>query len=147
VTIKEDVLSRMHVLLGGVDGIKTVLRDVDEFPDVARPTVILLAGDTEAVPEFQRSWVKGEVPIMVDMRPVVLLLVSGDQATVGADTDELEGRIIKAIMSDATLPTLISRPGGVYYDRSDYRLSHDLAMACDVQIQFRVRTAIYPNHP
>lgn len=142
ISLREPILARLLEILEAVEQLKETDRNLDEFPEAARPMGILLDGDEAAVPEFQRSWVKGKVTIVTDMLPLVLVQHGGTPQDIGSDMNELVDTIIHDVMSDATLSSMVTRNGGVYWDRTDYRLCHSLAMDCDMQIQFRIR---YPR--
>lgn len=155
-SLREEILQRLFDVLVGIEQFKAVERNLDEFPDGVRPMGVLLDGDFETVPEFQRSWVRGKVTMIVDLRPLFLISTGGLQNDVGPDTNELIGATITAVLSDAELngvygdpnqPGLVTRHGGVYFERADYRLSHSLVMDCDTQLQFRIRCPLDPSHP
>lgn len=144
---REEILARLLEILESVEGIKEVARNVDEFPDIARPMAILLDGDEEAVPELARPWIKGRAVTIVDMTPLILVMMGGPPDTIGPDVNELMARVVTAVMSDNELSQIVTTNGGVYYTATDYRLSHDMAIDCDLQMRFRIRYPLLPTHP
>lgn len=144
---REDILARLVEILNGVTDIKNVARNLDEFPETVRPMAILLDGDEEAAPELEHIWKKGRAVIIVNMLPLIVVSMGGRPEDVGPDINELMARIITAVMLDQELNDIVTTNGGVYYQRTDYRLNHSLAMDCDLQMIFRIRYPLFPSHP
>jgi len=146
---REDIMARLLVILNTVEGFKFVARNVDEFPEKIRPAVILLDGDEEAVAELARPWVKGKAYTVVQMNPLIVISMGGRPQDVGADINELMARTVTAVLSDVELTTIVvvNAQCGVYYLASDYRLSHSLAMDCDMQMRFGIRYTLLPAAP
>jgi len=146
---REQIVARLLAILHTVEGFKFVGRNVDEFPEKIRPAAILLDGDEEAVPELQRPWVKGKAYTVVQMNPLIVISMFGKPQDVGTDLNELMARIVTAVMSDVELTTIVvaNSQCGVYYLASDYRLSHSLAMDCDMQMRFGIRYTLLPVAP
>ena len=146
---REDILARLLVILNTIEVFKLVARNLDEFPERVRPAVILLDGDEEAVAELARPWVKGKAYTVVQMNPIIVVSMGGKPEDVGPDINELMARIVTAVMTDAELTTIVvvNAQCGVYYLASDYRLSHSLAMDCDMQMRFGIRYTLLPVAP
>src|SRR4030095_4596198 len=146
---REDILSRLFVILNTVEDLKLVARNLDEFPEAVRPMAILLDGDEEAVAELQRPWVKGKAYTVVQMNPLIVVSIGGKPEDVGTDINELIMRIVTAVMTDAELATIViaNAQCGVYYLATDDRLNHSLAMDCDMQMRFGIRYTLLPNAP
>jgi len=142
-------MARLLAILHTVEGFKFVARNVDEFPEKIRPAAILLDGDEEAVAELARPWVKGKAYTVIQMNPLIVISMGGRPQDVGADINELMARTVTAVMSDAELTTIVvaNSQCGVYYLASDYRLSHSLAMDCDMQMRFGIRYTLLPVAP
>ena len=146
---REDILARLLTILNTIEVFKLVARNLDEFPERVRPAVILLDGDEEAVAELARPWVKGKAYTVVQMNPLIVISMFGKPQDVGTDLNELMARIVTAVMSDVELTTIVvaNSQCGVYYLASDYRLSHSLAMDCDMQMRFGIRYTLLPVAP
>src|SRR4030095_3144801 len=89
---REDILSRLFVILNTVEDLKLVARNLDEFPEAVRPMAILLDGDEEAVAELARPWVKGKAYTVVQMNPLIVVSMGGKSEDVGPDINELMAR-------------------------------------------------------
>lgn len=144
---REEIMARLFEILNTVQDIKSVERNLDEFPEDVRPMAILLDGDEEVAPEFQRPWVKGKSWTIVDMVPIIVISMGGKPEEIGTDINELMARVITAVMTDADLPDILTTNGNVVYVATDSRLNHSLAMDCDLQIRFRIRYPLLPSHP
>lgn len=144
---REEILARLLAILNGVADIKTVERNLDEFPEAVRPIALLLDGGEEVAPEFQRPWVKGRAWTIVDMAPLIIVSMGGTPEEVGTDINELMARVITAVMTDDELQTILTTNGSVVYVATDDRLNHSLAMDCDLQIRFRIRYPLLPSNP
>jgi hypothetical protein len=146
---REDILARLFLILNTVEDLKTVARNLDEFPEAVRPMAILIDGGEEAVPELQRPWVKGKAYTVVQMNPLIVVSIGGKPEDVGPDINELIARIVTAVMTDAELTTIVTANAqcGVYYLATDDRLNHSLAMDCDMQMRFGIRYTLLPVAP
>jgi hypothetical protein len=146
---REDILARLLEILNTVEDLKTVARNLDEFPEAVRPMAILLDGGEESVPELQRPWVKGKAYTVVQMNPLIVVSIGGKPEDIGTDINELIARIVTAVMTDAELTTIVvaNAQCGVYYLATDDRLNHSLAMDCDMQMRFGIRYTLLPNAP
>ncbi len=144
---RENICARLLEILNTINDVEEVARNLDEFPDVARPMIILIDGEEEVAPEFQRPWVKNKAWTIVDMIPIIVVSMGGKPEDIGPNINELMARVITAVMTDDELQEIITTNGSVVYLATDNRLNHSLAMDCDLQIRFKIRYPLLPSVP
>jgi hypothetical protein len=110
--VREAILARLTVVVGGVAGIKTTFRNVVAGDETQLPSVSVLEGDEEVRED--------DVPARTSLRryvvvatPHVLLRVEGN--AVGSDLNALRLAIIKAVLSDQDLNALTLNRRNVRY--------------------------------
>jgi hypothetical protein len=140
--LRESVLARLADILAGVSDFLTVARNLDELPETKRPCAILIDGDEVRTPDTQG---RNGQPIMIDMSPVVSIGVSADDpADVGPAVSSLRAQVIKAVLFDAQLYTILGANGRIIYDGATSKLSHGSILNGDVELRF---VFTYPLKP
>lgn len=114
---REDILSRLVTVIGGVDGIADSARNAIDVPGIARPAGIVHDGAEQvltAPPGETRSRVQ-----LMELRPEVEIRVRADSgAEAGALLTLFRNRIVYAALSDATLRALVGTSGGIRFEGS-----------------------------
>lgn len=112
---REQILSRLFAVLQ--TNLVQCVRNRAELPDEARPAGILLDGDESANESaFNRGRLVG--PNLVSLQPEIYLVLNSrkpDNVNVGQDLNVLRAVVVKAILSDAQLLSLVGPNGEMQY--------------------------------
>lgn len=115
--IREQILSRLVTVCAGVTGIVSAARNLTDVPLMERPAAIVWGGAEQVqLPPTGQRYRHSEVQIM-ELSPQVLVFVRADTgAQAGALMSLYRSRLVNAILSDATLRTLVTSNGGIRYE-------------------------------
>lgn len=115
--IREQILSRLVMVCAGVTGIVSAGRNLTDVPQNARPAAIVWGGAEQVrLAVTGQRYRHSEVQTM-DLTPQVLVLVRADTgAEAGALMSLFRGRLVNAILSDATLRGLVTTNGAIRYE-------------------------------
>jgi hypothetical protein len=103
---REAVLVRLVTIAGAVEGVVLAARNKLRPADTQRPAIVVLDADEE-VPEGVASHVPAEAAQLVRMTPEIYIILGGSPDTVGTDINTLRARLIKAILTDTTLKSIL----------------------------------------
>lgn len=112
--IREQILARL-VTVCAVTGIVAVARNRLDVPLTQRPAVLINGGGEEVLTRSPGARF-GQVQMM-DLTPQITVLVradTGDEA--GSLLSLFRSRVVNAVLSDATLRTLVTTNGGIRYE-------------------------------
>lgn len=116
--VREQILVRLFELIGcEVDGIRYAKRNIPSLDDdasVILPAFVLLDGDEIAIDD--EPWKRPSmVPRRFEMSPLAWIAFSEKAEHLGTDLNTLRTRIIKAVLGDVELLSLVDR-NGIRYD-------------------------------
>lgn len=151
---RELILSKLLEVLQTVDGIKSVKRNLDQMPEGARPSIVLLDGD-EGLPQTQSEMRSGKSPVIMHMQPVINVLVGDNDKDIGATINTIRAGIITKILTDTDLATVVDadidrqnrKNGRISYTGMMTRFSHSFEMDCDMQVNFLIVYSLDPSAP
>jgi hypothetical protein len=111
--LREAILARLAVVLGGVEGVKAVGRNVLDVPGIARPALILHDGSEEFFdkPDQERR----SRAQRMELTPAIFVLVGADAVNVGSLLNTYRARVVPAVLGDAELSLLVNRNGEIRY--------------------------------
>lgn len=110
---REDILARLLVVAQGLPGMTAAVRNAGGLSDDKRPAVVILDADEVAEPAADS---RGRGPQMVTMTPEIYILLSGAPADVGTQINAMRAGLIKAVLDDAALQTLVTTNGAIRYE-------------------------------
>ena len=114
--IREQILSRLVTVCEGVTGIVSAGRNLTDVPLMERPAAIVWGGAEQLLSSPRPAGRFSQVQLM-ELSPQVLVFV---RANTGAEAGSLmslfRSRLVNAILSDATLRTLVTTNGGIRYE-------------------------------
>ena len=141
---REAILERLRVIGSTLNGVTTSLRNVMALSEDRRPAIIVLDAD-EAADEVSYGGSRPfDAPSVVVMTPEVFVLVSSSAATVGSDLNLIRGRLIKAVLQDATLKGLLGSNGDVRYAGCGTALATGRSMEGEMAVSFAFRYVMKP---
>lgn len=114
--VREQIIVRCLEIADSIEQVNFVDRNVQTFDDdpAQFPAIVILDGDEQAIDdEPQRR--PPTVPRRFEMSPLFHIAVSAKRDEIGSDLNTLRRRVIRAVLTDATLATLYDR-NGVRYD-------------------------------
>lgn len=152
------ILQELESLLGGLTINLTTgvipagnfVRNRNELPKELVPGVILLDGDEVSDPRFRQAAQgrqAGIPPQIMRMTPeiyVVLDVRKPHNKNVGEDLSIARVAIMKAILGDKTLSTIVGANGSIYYDGCITDLARNRTMQGQMGLSF---TYTYPWLP
>lgn len=104
---REEILARLTTLLGTVEGVAGAKRNTTEVPEKKRPFIIIYDGDEEARDEAEQGKGRSALkPTIMTMTPEVVVFDADKAVDVGTSLNALRAKVIKAVLSDATLTKL-----------------------------------------
>ena len=113
---RELILARLPVVCTGITGIAAVGQNQLDVPGLARPAILINDGSEEVLLDRPNSASRfGQVQIM-DLTPDIRLLMRADMGTDARKiTSMFRGRVIAAILGDATLRGIVGANGAMKY--------------------------------
>lgn len=118
--IREQILSRLVTVCAGVTGIAAASRNKLDVPALARPAIVMQDGATTwagAPPRPKRHRFDPNLTQMMEIHPVLDLRFradTGDEA--GSLASLFFGRVLNAVVGDATLQSLVTENGDLWLD-------------------------------
>lgn len=114
--IREQILARLVTVCAGVTGIVSAGRNLTDVLLMSRPAVTINGGAEQMVSSPRPAARFSQVQLM-ELTPGIMLLVRSDTGTeAGSLMSLFRGRLVNAILSDATLRTLVTTNGGIRYE-------------------------------
>ncbi len=103
---REDILARIVVVIGDMDGIETTARNLDRIADTKLPAAILFDGDEDV---FENLRATGAAPNSVNMTPTVVVSLGDVPENIGTVTNEWLAKVQRAILLDEEIQTLCGK--------------------------------------
>jgi hypothetical protein len=150
---REEILARLFVILSGITGIETAVRNRGLLDNDMCPAISLLDGDENSQSlggTHQRTSGRGRQrmsPGIVTLHPQVFLLLKLKKPAnllVGETLNVFRGTIIKAIAGDGVLLSLITANGDITYDGCETDLKTGMEMSGQMQLSFSISHSFDP---
>lgn len=119
---RELILARLLVVLDGVTGIASAVRDALDATDLARPAAIMQSGPEERMSSDAgptRAPARFSAVQLMSMTPNIDIYVFAGAAAFGSVVAIYRNRIIWAVLNDATLRGYVGRNGDIVYSGFD----------------------------
>lgn len=142
--VRELILARLLKICEGIDGVAAAYRNKDEISEDKRPAIQIFdaAETTNLGDAYVPKPARG--PNLVMMTPELVVLLGAEPKNVGSDINALRMKVLKAVMDDATLKSLVGSNGMVRYDGCETGLMHGRSMEGDMSLSF---SFVYPLLP
>jgi hypothetical protein len=106
-------MARLLTIAAAVPGVAYTARNDLGVDDVALPAIVVLDGD-EQIPDMgARLAGKIKAARLVTMSAEVHILQDGEPATLGSELNALRVAVIRAILDDATLASIVGANGAI----------------------------------
>lgn len=113
---REAILSRIHEILLGVPGF-TAARNRGDFEAIKRPALIVLDADENE--ELKPASSRPGATSLMTLRPEVHIALDPrgtHKDSVGQDLSEIRALLLKALLLDAQLITIVGTSGQIRYE-------------------------------
>lgn len=153
---REDILSRLLVVLSTIPGITAAYRDRAELPDDKLPAAILLDGGEFIVEQElpKHKFVKMP-PALFTIAPQVFVILrprddmsnetlDGVAAPVGPELSDYLDKVIDAVVNDPTLLSLVGSNGQIFYRGSDTDMGTGRSIVGQLQVSFEFTYVFIP---
>ena len=104
VDVREDIILRLVEVVATIPNIRSAYRNNTELAENQKPAAIVLDGDEEANDSQNRP---SGSPIIVQMTPGIIIF--GLSSTAGPDLAVMRGELIKRVLFDTELNSLITK--------------------------------------
>ena len=142
--LREDILARLLEVAATVPGVPHVLRNRAGISEASRPAIIVLDADEAVEDEDLAGGRPGRAPQIVIMTPEIFILVSKRAADIGAELNMLRRRIIRRVLTDATLLSLVGPNGSIGYAGCGTALAVGRSMEGEMAVSFAFRYVLKP---
>jgi len=141
---RELILERLTVISEGL-GV-TAARDVLNFDEAQLPAIAVVEGDEEA-DEDDPTNRPSTAPRRVHMIPHIIIHTGGLSQNLGPALNALYARLVKAVLTDATLLSLVwdGNGRGVRYLGMESDLALGRTMFGNIAAKFRFTYVLDPN--
>lgn len=134
---REDILVRLLAIYRTVDGVAKVVRNEQVADDWDFPALMLLDADEEA----EDRTGSGRPPtgvVRVTMTPETYLILGALPENVGSELNRYRARIVKAVLSDAELLTIVGKNGEIMYSGCATSLARGREIIGDIGLNFSI---------
>lgn len=137
---REDILVALADALEAITGVVLFARNQFEIDENKRPAIQLFDGDEQRIdPQGDvRLRASGVRPSRVAMTPEIVISLGGNVSDIGTKLNEWRIKVVKAIVTDATLLDVIGPNGAIEYTgcSSETERARDMAGAVSVFVTF-----------
>ncbi len=141
---REDVLVRLLAILRTVVGVQVVERNKDIASDWNLPAITLKDGDEDAADDFDPGH-PPRTPLMIVMVPALFVRLGDTPDGVGTELNKMRARILKAILTDTELKTIVGTNGQIRYEASAPSLAHGREILGEMGMVFRIVYVLNPS--
>ncbi len=141
---REDVLVRLLAICRTVVGVQVVERNKQIGSDWNLPAISLFDGDEEASEDFDPGH-PPRTPALVTMAPELFVRLGDTPDGVGTELNRMRARILKAILTDAELVTIVGSNGQIRYEACATSLARGREILGEMGLVFRVVYVLTPS--
>jgi hypothetical protein len=141
---REMILSRLLEIAGSTEGIVAAFRNKDEISEKQRPAIVILDAD-EAADDADPSSRPSRAPRRVAMTPEIYILLGAKPEDLGTAINTLRARLVKAILMDPSLLTILGSSGDARYEGCATALARGRSMEGEMGVSFSFTYALRPE--
>ncbi len=141
---REQILVRLLAIYRTVEGVAKVARNEQIAGDDAFPALLLIDADEEGEEAALGRGRAPTAPIRVTMRPETYLILGDLPENVGTELSRYRARIIKAVLTDAELATIVGTNGEIAYLGCATALSRGSEIIGDIGLDFAITYKMNP---
>lgn len=142
---REPLLSRLFVVLSGIEGVDVALRNqLIAETDHGRTYVVLLDGDENEEPNLAQRR-ESRAPRIMVAEPEIYVAIQRPAEQIGPALNALRARIIRAVCTDGDLLTLCGPNGYVQYAGCASSLALGRSMQGEAGLSFLLGYPLRPD--
>jgi hypothetical protein len=142
---REAILARLVAIAGTIQGVVTAARNQPDVDDEARPAIVILDADEAADDADPASTMRGSAARRrVGMTPEIYILLGANPENVGTAINAMRAKVIKAILTDATLNTILGTNGAIRYEGCATGLSRGRSLEGEMGVSFTFSYILNP---
>jgi hypothetical protein len=141
---REAILARLLIVASGVDETLSARRNETDISDSALPAVILLDGE-EIADENDPEGRPANAPRRIAMTPEVQFRLQAKAANVGANLNLYRAKLIKAVLTDATLLALTVNGRSIRYQGAMMAAERGRSMEGGIGVAFTFTYLLRPG--
>jgi hypothetical protein len=142
---REEVLARLVEIAAAVDGVTTVVRNGPAPDETKCPVIQILDADESAEESDPVGVARGSsARRRVGMTPEIYIILGDLPENVGPALNALRAKLVKAILTDAELGTILGTNGAIRYEGCATGLSRARQMEGSMGVSF---TFLYILNP
>lgn len=141
---REQILVRLLAISKAVPGIAAAFRNKDEISDKQRPCILILDAD-EAANDGDPMNRPNRSPRRVGMTPEIYILLGAKPEDIGTQINTLRASLVKAILTDADLATIVGSNGDVRYEGCATSLARGRTMEGEMGVSFTFTYVLRPE--
>ena len=141
---REAILARLLEIAEGIPGIALAARNRPDFSDRARPAILILDADETADDREKGRGRPSHSPNIIGMTPEIHVLLGGKHEQLGSSINALRALLLKAILMDAELRTIVGANGDRRYEACATDLAAGRSVEGNLGVSF---TFTYPLIP
>lgn len=142
---REEILARLVVIVGAIDGVVTAARNQPDIDDEQRPAIVILDADEAADDADPAGVMRGSAARRrIGMSPEIYILLGANPEDVGTTINAMRAKVIKAILMDATLNTIIGANGAIRYEGCATGLSRGRGLEAEMGVSFTFSYILNP---
>lgn len=141
---REDILARLKAVFAAIPGIDYVGRNEDAADDDRRPAIFMFDAD-EMADDNDPPARAPMSPRRIAMTPEVYVIVGGKPEDVGTVVNGFRAAVIKAVLSDAALNTLVGTNGHIRYEGAVTALGKGRQMIAECTLAFTFNYLLRPD--
>ena len=141
---REMILSRLLEIAGSMEGIVAAFRNKDEIGEKQRPAIVILDAD-EAADDADPSSRPSRAPRRVAMTPEIYILLGAKPEDLGTAINTLRARLLKAILMDSSLLTILGSSGEARYEGCATALARGRSMEGEMGVSFSFTYVLRPE--
>jgi len=139
---REQILARLTAVAGGVAGISVAERNGMNLAETQRPAIVVMDGNEQAEDTTSE---KSRAPRRIVMSPLVYVIASGDTGAIGTELNSLRAALVKAVMTDATLISLVGPNGEITYEGCETGLARGRQIEGEMGVHFAFAYILDPS--
>lgn len=137
---REQILARLVVIAQGIAGVGTVVRNQPDTTGTASSAaVVIFDGDESVDGGGVGRGRPSTAPVFVEMSPELQIRAGRPSATIGAVINGLRVLMVKAVLSDASLRTILGANGEIRYGGLNTELARGKTMMAEMGLVFEMR--------
>lgn len=141
---RELILVRLLAIFAGIDGIEYAARNEDAGDDDRRPAIFMFDADEQA-DEGDPPARQPMSPRRIAMSPEVYVIVGGKPEDVGTVVNGYRAAVVKAVLGDSELATLVGPNGHIRYEGAATALGKGRQMIAECTLVFTFHYVLRPD--